>query len=423
MLAYSVHSLPPREVPVKKQIFWWSAARDVGSIAPQLKSLGYTVETPPDLRSGSGFNGADIIVVDSAAELAAGATWARVLGACREKQVLFFSDCARERADVRRAGAYYVGRSARTADEVILVLARAAALTCRVTNRVDPTRELLVGDSAAMGSLRRALWHLAESPRTSVLLQGEPGVGKRTFARALHLATAKEQAFEDLSQVQDLERAVTKAQAATLYLGDLSRLSSAAQRRLASVLGQSQHSGETRFVGALTILPGAGASAWSLLAELSKRFLLTLDVPPLRERSDDVPLLLDCLLARLAQEHSSSGLQLTADAQRALEAHLYPDNVRELEGLLRRALLLAQDGYIDVCHLPSTIHRPSAGYRLPSTGVSLELLEREVLTQALRIAGGNRTRAASLLGLTRDQVRYRLTKLRVDDARADSQVA
>lgn len=420
-LAHGVQ--PLRQVLVKKHILWWSATHDFAGIASRLTSLGYTVETARESGPGSSFGSTDVIVVDSAEDLRASPTWSRVLGACPEKPVVFFSHCARERADLRRAGAYYVGRPGRTADELTLVVARAAALRSRSPNRVDPTRELLVGESPAMGHLRRALWHLAKSPRTSVLLQGEPGVGKRTFARALHLATAREQTFEDLSQVHDLERAVSKSQAATAYLGDLSRLSSAAQRRLASVLNQAQRSGQTRFVAALTILPGADASVWSLLAELSKRFLLTLDVPPLRERSGDVPLLVDCLLARLVRGHEASGFRLSADAQRALEAHLYPDNVRELEGLLRRALLLAQDGYIDVCHLPTTIHRPSAGYRLPSTGVSLELLEREVLTQALRIAGGNRTRAASLLGLTRDQVRYRLTKLRVDDARADSRVA
>lgn len=389
---------------MRKQISWFSEATDLATLSEQLTKLDFTVKRG-DLHA------AQLVIVDAAAASRSPETHSDLLAACREKPVLLFSDERDERDRFRREGAYYVGPSTRTGAELLLLVRRAAELTPSGAPHVDPIRRSLVGESPAMVALRRALWRLSESPLASVLLQGEPGTGKRSCAIALHAATATAGPFEDLSQETELESALAATRAGTVYLGDLNRLSSSAQRKLATFLARCNRARSWRLVGALTTIPGVSSVAWSLPAELSKRFLLSLDVPALRERSEDMPLLIGSLLSRLASEQGTARLRLTADAQHALEAHLYSDNVRELERLLRRALLLASDGCIDVSHLPASMHRAASSYRLPSTGVSLELLEREVLSQALRLAGGNRTRAASLLGLTRDQVRYRLSKL------------
>ena len=94
-----------------------------------------------------------------------------------------------------------------------------------------------------------------------------------------------------------------------------------------------------------------------------------------------------------------------------LKANDWCGNVRQLENKLTRALELAQNGTVEASHLTVDAEVARSSFRLPPEGVNLIELEREVLLQALRLAQGNRTRAAALLGLTRDQVRYRLSKL------------
>jgi DNA-binding NtrC family response regulator len=116
-------------------------------------------------------------------------------------------------------------------------------------------------------------------------------------------------------------------------------------------------------------------------------------------------------LARNARELSLACPSLAPDAIDALRRYGLPGNVRELENILRTALLASRGEPIAASLLPIEAVPQSTAFTLPSSGINLEALERDVIQQALRRTQGNRTRAASLLGLTRDQVRYRLSKL------------
>jgi two-component system response regulator PilR (NtrC family) len=164
--------------------------------------------------------------------------------------------------------------------------------------------------------------------------------------------------------------------------------------------------------------------------------VIELRVPPLRERGDDLPVLADTILARLAQAQGRPVPQLGPDALAALHAYPFPGNVRELENILERALALADGNVIEAADLrlpatgsskpattapapaataaadPRTLDpRDTASSRLPEY---MEQLERDAIQQALVENRYNKTRAAAALGITFRALRYKLKKLGID---------
>jgi two-component system NtrC family response regulator len=140
--------------------------------------------------------------------------------------------------------------------------------------------------------------------------------------------------------------------------------------------------------------------------------VLPVALPPLREREGDVRLLTAHFLALFNREFKKRVRSLGADAWAALEGYPWPGNVRELKNVLERAVLLADRdvlGAEDVPILPA-VAPAASGFELPASGVALESLEKDLVIQALRRSGGNQTRAGRLLGLNRDQIRYRIEK-------------
>jgi transcriptional regulator with PAS, ATPase and Fis domain len=140
--------------------------------------------------------------------------------------------------------------------------------------------------------------------------------------------------------------------------------------------------------------------------------VLPIALPPLRERAGDVPLLAARFVEGFNREFGKKVRGLAPDARAALDAYPWPGNVRELRNVLERAVLLAEHDLLraeDVSILapPAAL---AAGFELPAGGVALEELEKELVIQALRRSAGNQTRAGRLLGLNRDQIRYRIEK-------------
>lgn len=286
------------------------------------------------------------------------------------------------------------------------------------TSERSTAGEIMVGSSAAMLHLRSVMQKLLASPHTSLLLKGEPGSGKRTFARALHVAGGRVGELVELNDPKQLEmlRRETAARGpTTVYLGDLTRISAPVQSKLQRLLeARPPSETPTRFIAAVTGDVESALRGGDLRPALLNRFSVTLNIAPLRERLDDIDVLSQHLAADIAREHGLEPPQLSPEVLRVLGQRTWPGNVTELRNALETGILQAHDQPLRPEHLPS--REPSAvKFRLPASGLDLRALEREVLTQALRLARGNRTRAASLLGLTRDQVRYRLSKLEEDD--------
>jgi DNA-binding NtrC family response regulator len=144
--------------------------------------------------------------------------------------------------------------------------------------------------------------------------------------------------------------------------------------------------------------------------------VLRLEVPPLRARREDIPLLAQYYIELYAREFKRPVRGLTHGAEAALTAYSWPGNVRELRNLVERAVLLAEGDRLtpadfESLHTARSVTPASQdAFALPPEGVNLEDVERRLVVQALDRVGGNQTRAAALLGLHRDQIRYRIEK-------------
>ena len=135
-------------------------------------------------------------------------------------------------------------------------------------------------------------------------------------------------------------------------------------------------------------------------------------MPPLRSHAEDVPLLVEYFIDGFNTEFRKKVLGASPAAYTLLEQYGWPGNVRELRNVLERAMLLSDSQRLDAkdfAALTTTVGSADV-FELPATGVDLEQLERSLVIQALHRSGGNQTKAATLLGLNRDQIRYRMAK-------------
>ena len=303
----------------------------------------------------------------------------------------------------------------------------------------------IAGRSEPMRDLLRLVDRVTGSD-VPVLLIGESGTGKELVARAVHSNGPRaRRAFvsENCASVPEtllesalfghLKGAFTGASATraglfdvadggTLLLDEIGEMSLAMQSKLLRILQDGQlrpvggdrvHHVDVRVIGAthrdLTAMVAAGAFREDLFYRLN---VITLRVPPLRERADDVPLLVEHFIKKHAPERS---IKVTRAAMSKLSSFSWPGNVRQLENELRRALVLS-DGAIDVADLSDAVRReglpgPSGG-RLDMRS-RVDALETELLVEALTKTRGNQTRAAQLLGLSRFGLQKMMKRLAV----------
>ncbi|MEP7049361.1 MAG: helix-turn-helix domain-containing protein [Pseudomonadota bacterium] len=283
----------------------------------------------------------------------------------------------------------------------------------------------LVGTSAAMSRVRIAINRLSHRSRAPVLILGDAGTGRRRCARALHFETYPDGEFlelEDLDQLNGLERRLATLRARsgseftgglTVYIRNLLDCPLKLQDKVAHLTRERGLS--LRVVtSSHQPLSAPGVQQGRLGADLLRAFPNELKLPPLIEREADV-----CELARhLAQAASKKTgqppVRFSEAAFTRLQTHSWPENVIELAALVDRLSREHAGELIDDVDLSELDTRPSGiVFRLPPSGLDLAALERELLAQALAMAGNNQTRAASLLGLTRDQIRYRLAKFEI----------
>jgi DNA-binding NtrC family response regulator len=226
-----------------------------------------------------------------------------------------------------------------------------------------------------------------------------------------------------------------QAEGGTLLLDEIGELELSLQAKLLRVLEE----GAFRRVGGLRDIPlnvrvlaasnrdlktesEAGRFRLDLYYRLS---IIQIDIPPLRDRDDDVLLLsqyyIDTIGARIRRRKKIKGL--SAEARAVFKKYHWPGNVRELRNVIERALILEDEDQITTEYLPGGLLGPArldqtslgsvdqSQFVLPSEGISLEEAELSFVRQAIQRSGGNQTRAAELLGISRDQLRYRLKKL------------
>ena len=318
----------------------------------------------------------------------------------------------------------------------------------------ESSLEALAGDSAPMQALRDLVRTMAlsepadGSPGAPVLVLGETGAGKELVARACHYAGPRAAApFVEINcaalpahliegELFGHEKgAFTDAQArkiglieaadgGTLFLDEIGELDLSLQAKLLRVLENFR----VRRLGALQDrlvnvrvvcatnrdldqLVEAGRFRADLLYRLR---VFQINIPPLRARGDDVLLLARRFLAQMAQRYGKAPPMLDASACDALRGHTWPGNVRELRNVVERAVLLNQGqplGAADLALGPRpAAPRAATAAPGPAGGASLEAVERQHLIQALEQAQWNVTRAARLLDISRDTLRYRIEK-------------
>ena len=283
-------------------------------------------------------------------------------------------------------------------------------------------RERIVGTSAAMTQLRRSIEQLSHRCRASVLIVGERGSGRRHCARALHFATFPDGELFELGapeQLPELERRIaaqrlgrTRAPSTglTVYVRELLDAPASIRDQL-SALRREPNLPLRVVVSSSRALPNS-AVCKQLHSERLESFSNELTLPPLVERGSDV-IELAWHFARIASSHSGEPpIRFSTTAVARLQAHSWPGNVVELATLVERLAQTPGVRVVEDRDLPD-LDRHASGlvFNLPATGIDLSALERDLLIQALKQAENDHARAATLLNLTRDQLRHRMAKL------------
>jgi DNA-binding NtrC family response regulator len=315
--------------------------------------------------------------------------------------------------------------------------------------------DAIVGDSPAMVAAKALLERIAASPATTVLLTGETGTGKDLAAKAIHYNSERaakpflnitcsalpEQLLESelfghergaFTDARQQKRGLFEtADGGTIFLDEIGEMTPGLQAKLLRFLedrtfkrigGLADIRVDVRVVAATNRDLEDEVYAGKFREDLFYRLqVMPIVLPPLRERFGDIPLLVAQYIKRYNQEFRKRVKGVTPEAGALLEQYGWPGNVRELRNAIERAMLLADHEWLGPEDF-ATLSRSatSATFRLPPEGVNLEAVERQLVVQALERAGGNQTRAGVLLGINRDQVRYRIEKFGLRPAHEDA---
>jgi two-component system, NtrC family, response regulator PilR len=314
--------------------------------------------------------------------------------------------------------------------------------------RMESGRSTLIGDSAPMRELRAKIGKLARS-QAPIYISGESGTGKELVARMIHEQGPRAtQPFVPVNcgaiphelieseffghkkgsftgAVADKPGLFQTAHGGTLFLDEVAdlplpmqvKLLRAIQERAIRPVGaQTEIKVDVRILSATHKNLASMVSAGSFRQDLYYRInVIEMHVPPLRERSDDIPPLIEHILQRLARENGVSAPRLTDEAMMQLRHFSFPGNVRELENILERAMTLCEGDSIGADDLQLRRMAESADEVVVGPTAELDTalsdVERKRILVALEQAGGNKTAAAKLLGISFRSLRYRLDKL------------
>lgn len=330
-----------------------------------------------------------------------------------------------------------------------------SALNLPTLQPLVTSNPVMVGDSAAMTQVRKLIEKLARS-QAPVHIHGEPGTGKELAARLIHAnSTRQSEPFVSVKSIIDEQQMEAElfgvdpssgkkavsgllqaANGGTLYIDEVTDLPLSIQAKLLRVIqdkkfrsigGQQDINIDVRIISAthknLSVLMEQGRFRQDLFYRLN---VISLKMPALRERREDIPLLSQALLQKLCLQTNTSLPAISAEAMAQLEGHAYPGNVRELENILERALVLSDGKTIstDDLLLEQEAVIPSSGAQFdfdPNLPLPefLENIEKSAILSALEKTRNNKTEAAKLLGVSFRTLRYRLAKLGLGKNRND----
>ena len=312
----------------------------------------------------------------------------------------------------------------------------------------------IIAQSAVMQSIMELVKQVAPS-RATVLLTGESGTGKEVIAKALHDESFRRGKFVAVhcaalpatlleSELFGHEKGAYTganemrkgrfelAEGGTLFLDEIGEIDLSTQVKLLRVLesrtferlgGTETLTSDVRIVAAtnrdLAKMVAEGSFREDLFYRLN---VVSIKLPGLRERKDDIPLLVKHFVDMVCKDNNRNTLQITPAAMELLERYDYPGNIRELRNTVERMVVLARNEALDVDDIPLQIRNfqsgqnaaavavPPAAPAVESQKLDLNGNERKLIEQALQSAGGNRTRAAEILGISRRTLHRRLNE-------------
>jgi two-component system response regulator AtoC len=354
--------------------------------------------------------------------------------------------------EAMKLGAYHYVNKPFNLDEVALLVEKALE-TIHLRREVKAYRssegreasfDAVIGVSPAMKAAKSLLARVASSPASTVLLTGETGTGKDLAAKAIHYNSDRagrafvnitcsalpEQLLESelfghergaFTDARQQKRGLLEtANGGTLFLDEIGEMTPGLQSKLLRFLeertfkrvgGLTDIRVDVRVIAATNRDLQQEVKAGRFREDLFYRLqVMPITLPSLRERRGDVALLAGFFIERFNKEFRKRVKGLSPAATDVLERYGWPGNVRELRNAIERAMLLADGECLQPDDFTTLTRTVSAAFLLPPEGVNLEDVERQLVVQALDRAGGNQTRAAQLLGMHRDQVRYRIEK-------------
>jgi DNA-binding NtrC family response regulator len=355
-------------------------------------------------------------------------------------------------------------------DELLATIAKALETT-RLRREVRRHRNELVrlygianivGRSKATEQILVKIRKIADSAASTVLIQGESGTGKDVVAKAIHYASRRaDKPFMNITctaltesllesemfghergaftDAKSLKKGLLEvANGGTVFLDEIGDMGAQLQSKVLRFLeekafkrvgGSVDIRVDVRVIAAtnrdLEKLARSGAFREDLFYRLN---VVPIDLPPLRERKEDIPDLVEHFLETFNREFKKNTLRVTDEAMACLTRHDWPGNIRELRNVIERVMILEDREELDVTDLPEElVQRAGFGeddvaqdpagadtasaaalFRLPEAGVSLRDVQFELVKQALERTGGNQTKAAQLLRITRDTLRYKM---------------
>lgn len=363
--------------------------------------------------------------------------------------------------EAMKHGAYHYANKPFNLDEIALLVDKALETT-RLRREVKTLRanqaqpysfDRIVGGSGSLVSIKQLMRKVASSPASTVLLNGESGTGKDLAAKVIHYNSDRAQrAFMNItcsalpealleSELFGHERGaftgadrqkrglLETADGGTVFLDEIGEMVPGLQAKLLRFLeektfkrvgGSVDIHVDVRVIAATNRKLEEEVRANRFREDLFYRLnVLPIMLPPLRDRTDDVPLLVEFYIDSYNTEFKKRVRGVAPDAMKRLQAYGWPGNIRELRNTVERAMLLSEG---DVLQSDDFTIGGGASVKLgdrvelPPNGIDLEQLERSLVVQALERTQWNQTRAASLLGLNRDQIRYRIEKFHLEKA-------
>ena len=321
----------------------------------------------------------------------------------------------------------------------------------------DMTARVIIGKSDKIHKLKERCKKFASSGVTMVLITGENGTGKEVFARHIHdqmhpsesggyapflginCAALPEQLIESelfghekgaFTDAKSEKKGIFEmADGGSILLDEIGEMRQDLQAKLLRVLEnrkirrvggrQDIDINTTVFATTNRNLEDAVENGGFRIDLFYRLNAFSLKIPPLRERRDDIPLLARYFLEEYSRKYKKIAIRgISPEAEGLLVSYRWPGNVRELRNVIERIVVLENDDFVLPEHLPAEIHCqkeksekiPLPEDAFPDTGISLEEVEKNLILQALKKAGGNMTSAAKLLGVTYDSLRYQVKK-------------